>query len=99
MNAPRIAIASTGERDGLIIAVMPAADEYTSGAALAVGSVYQTSPDGKPEKWRAWLWPEAGGALHVTQHCEAVDAADLKRLGELVQKRAGKDGPWWGASS
>ena len=97
MNAPRIAIASTGERDGLIIAVMPAADEYTSGATLAVGSVYRISRDVQPEKWRAWLWPEAGGALHVTQSCDAVDAGTPGLLRDKLQKRADKSGAWWAA--
>jgi hypothetical protein len=33
--------------------------------------------------------------MHVTRTCEAVDAGDLKRLGERLQQRADKDGPWW----
>jgi hypothetical protein len=98
-GAPRIRIASTGERSGYLIAVMPPEGPYTSGAVLAVGDVHRSSPDGEPGKWRAWLWPEAGGAMHVARACEAVDAGDLKRLGERLQQRADKDGPWWGGGA
>jgi hypothetical protein len=99
VTGPRILIASTGERSGLVIAVMPPSDPYTSSARLLVGDVHRISFDEDPEKWRAWLWPEAGGAMHVTRTCEAVDAGDLKRLGERLQKRADKDGPWWGGGT
>ena len=94
-GAPRILIASTGERGGFVIASMPPEGPYTSGARLLVGDVHRISPGEGPEKWRAWLWPEAGGAMHVTRSCEAVDAGDLERLGERLQKRADKDGAWW----
>lgn len=94
MTAPRILIARTGERQGLVIAVMPPQDQYTSSERVAVGDVYQTSPDGQPEKWRAWLWPSAGGAMHVTRSCEAVDAAAVERLRERLQKLADKE-LWW----
>jgi len=97
-GAPRIRIASTGERSGFVIAVMPRKDPYTSSARLAVGDVYRISRDDQPEKWRAWLWPEAGGAMHVTRTCEAVDAGDLRRLGERLQQRADKS-PWWGGEA
>jgi hypothetical protein len=99
MSAPRILLARTGERDGFVIAVMPGADEYTSGARLAVGSIYRTSRDGEAELWRAWLWPAAGGAMHVTRSCTAVDAISETRLRERLQKRAGKIGPWWGGEA
>ena len=33
--------------------------------------------------------------MHVTRTCEAVDAGTLERLGERLQQRADKDGPWW----
>ena len=95
MSAPQILIASTGERSGLVIAVMPPEGPHVSGARLAVGDVHRISFDEDPEKWRAWLWPEAGGAMHVTRTCKAVDAGDLKRLGERLQQRADKDGSWW----
>jgi hypothetical protein len=103
-GAPRIRIASTriastGERSGYLIAVMPPGGPYTSGAVLAVGDFFRISHDGEPEKWRAWLWPEAGGAMHVARSCEAVDAGDLKRLGERLQGRADKDGAWWGGGT
>lgn len=93
MTAAQTAIASTGPRDGFVIATMPAPDSYTSGARLVVGDVHRISPDGEPEKWRAWLWPTTGGAMHVTQSCEAVDAPALDRLRDKLQKR----GPWWAA--
>jgi hypothetical protein len=99
VTGPRILIASTGERSGLVIAVMPPEDPYTSSARLVVGDVYRINRDDQPEKWRAWLWPEAGGALHVTRSCEAVDAGELERLHERLQKRADKDGPWWGGGT
>ena len=94
MNGPQVAIARTGERDALVIAVMPAPDSYTSGARLVVGSIYRNSPDGEPENWRAWLWPAAGGEMHVTRSCEAIDAGTPEKLQEKLQKRAGR-GPWW----
>ena len=93
-GAPRIRIARTGERSGYLIAVLPPGGPYTSGAVLAVGD-FRISHDGELEKWRAWLWPEAGGAMHVARACEAVDAGDLKRLGERLHQRADKSGPWW----
>lgn len=95
MTAAGILIARTGERDALVIAVMPAPDSYTSGARLVVGDVHRISADGEAELWRAWLWPSPGGVMHVTQSCEAVDAISVTRLGERLRKRAGKE-PWWG---
>jgi hypothetical protein len=99
VTAPRILIARTGDRQGLVVAVLPPQDEYTSSERVVVGDVRQTSPEGQPEKWRAWLWPAAGGAMHVTRSCEAVDATTAELLREQLQKRAGKDGPWWGGGS
>lgn len=89
----QIAVASTGPRSGFVIATMPREDPYTSGQRLVTGDIYRTSPDGEPEKWRAWLWPSPGGVMHVTQSCEAVDAPALGRLRDKLQKR----GPWWAA--
>ena len=99
MSAPRILIARTGDRQGLAIAVLPPKDEYTSSGRVGVGDVRQISPDGEPETWRAWLWPVAGGALRITQSCEAVDAAAPEKLLERLQRRADKDGPWWGGAA
>jgi hypothetical protein len=99
VGAPRIHIARDGERIGFVIAGLPPEGPYVSGARLVVGDVHRISCDGEPEKWRAWLWPEAGGVMHVTRTCEAVDAGTLKRLGERLQKRADKDGPWWGGEA
>lgn len=95
MSAPRILIARTGDRQGLVIAVLPPQDQYTSSERVVVGDVRQISPDDQPETWRAWLWPVAGGALHVTRSCDAADAASPEKLLEKLQKRA-EGGPWWG---
>jgi|SRR6266581_1369524 len=98
MSAPRIFIVHTADSPlaGLVIAVMPRESPYTSSARLVVGDVCRISRDDQPEKWRAWLWPVPGGAMHITQHCEAVDAPAPERLCERLQKRADGDGPWWG---
>jgi hypothetical protein len=99
VSAPRIVIARTGDRQGLVVAVLPPQDEYTSSERVVVGDVRQISPEGQREKWRAWLWPAAGGAMHTTQSCTAVDAISETRLRERLQKRVGKDGPWWGGEA
>jgi hypothetical protein len=96
---PELRIARTGERSGFVIAVMPPKDSYNSGARLVAGDVFRISRDEEPEKWRAWLWPSAAGVMHVTQHCEAVDAGTVQRLLARLQKRADKDGPWWDGES
>ncbi len=95
MTAPIVSIAMTGDRSGLIIATIPAPDRYHSGARLVVGDVRRISADGEPEAWKAWLWPAAGGVMHVTQSTGAIEAKTAKRLGERLQERAGKQGPWW----
>jgi hypothetical protein len=94
-GSPRIAIARTGERDGLVIAVVPGEDPYVSSARLVVGDVRRISRDGEPETWRAWLWPRHGGAMHVTQSCAAIDAGTPELLLGKLQQRADGDGPWW----
>lgn len=91
MSPPQILIARTGPRGALVIATMPAPDPYTSGDRLVVGDIYRISLDGGPELWRAWLWPSPGGVMHVTQSCEAVDAAASEKLRGKLQNR----GPWW----
>jgi hypothetical protein len=98
MNTPRILIALTGDRDGLVIATMPPVDEYTSGARLAVGSVCRVSRDDEAAKWRAWLWPSAGGVMHVTRSCEALSAGGTEHLRERLQKRADA-GLWWSGTA
>lgn len=95
MSPPQILLARTGPRDALVIATMPAPDPYTSGPRLVVGSIYRNSPDGERENWRAWLWPTAGGVMHVTQSCEAIDSPAIERLRDKLQKR----GPWWGGEA
>jgi hypothetical protein len=92
--AALIAVALSGDRKGWIIAPMPRTTPYTMGVRLVVGDAYRVSADGEPEQWRAWLWPQAGGDVHVTQSCEAVDAKTVAQLAEKIRKRAAK-GPWW----
>jgi hypothetical protein len=96
VTAAQIAIACTGPRDGFVIAAMPSEDPYISSERLVVADVRRISPDGAAELWRAWLWPAAGGAMHVAQSCEAIDAATTVELLERLRKRAGKGGQWWG---
>jgi hypothetical protein len=91
---PMIKVALTGDRSGFVIAVTEPPDSYHSGRVLAVGSVLRVDGDGEPEAWRAWLWPLAGSGLHVSQHCDAVDAPTSGELGEKLRKRAAK-GAWW----
>jgi hypothetical protein len=98
VNGPQVAIARTGPRDGFVIAAMPGNDPYISGERLVVGDVRRISPDGQAETWRAWRWSAAGGAMHVTQSCEAIDAISEARLLERLRKRADQ-GPWWGGET
>jgi len=97
VTGPRIAIALSGGRSGYVVAVLPPADGYHSGPVLAVGSVLRTDGDGEAETWRAWLWPAAGGAVHVTRSCAVADAEGPGVLAGKLQKRCDKDGPWWRA--
>jgi hypothetical protein len=96
VTAPRILIVRTADSPlaGLVIAVMPPESPYISSARVVVGDVCRISRDDQPEKWRAWLWPVPGGALHVTRSCEAVDAAAPETLLDRLQKRADRE-PWW----
>jgi hypothetical protein len=84
---------------GWVIAVIPSPDRYVMAETLVVGSVrgnngWDCEPGGTVE-FKAWLWPEPGGALRLGTHTEAVTATDVKALRDKLQKRAGKDGPWW----
>lgn len=94
MNGPRICLASTGERGGYLIAVLPPPEGFHNGPRLVVGDVRRVSADGEPEHWKAWLWPVAGGVMHVTQNCDAAENASPVRLLDRLQKRAEKE-PWW----
>jgi len=96
VTGPQIRIGHVGDRSGFIVATMPREDQYRMGLRLVVGDIYRISPDGQPEKWRAWLWPEAGGDLKVTQHCDAIDAKVPDELRKRLQGRTDRDGPWWG---
>jgi len=99
VTGPRIILARTGERDGYVVAVMPGRDRYHSGARLAVGDISRISRDDQAEKWRAWLWPSAGGVMHVSKSVDAVDARTPEQLHGRLQKRADGDGPWWGEAA
>lgn len=102
MNDFRIELALTGPSSGYVIAILPPPDGHWSGARLVVGDVRDLSaydqPEGFPRKgpeaWKAWLWPEAGGALHVTQTCQAAEAGSAEKLLEKIRRTA-KAGPWW----
>jgi hypothetical protein len=94
MSGPQVKVALTGDRSGFVIAVMPPDDGYHGGRVLAVGSVLRVDGDGEPEEWRAWLWPSAGGAAHVSQSCPVIDAGKPDALRDKLQKRAG-EGAWW----
>lgn len=102
MSGPLIRIALTGNREGYVIAAIPPPgqehlppSQQTRGwTTLVTGDVRRISADGEPEKWRAWLWPQAGGALPVTRSCDAADAGSIGALLGKLRKRAGKE-PWW----
>ena len=95
MTGPQITIALTGPHRGYVVATMPAPDEHTFPARLLVGDVRDNSGDGHGEKWLAWLWPKAGGEMHVTQHCEALHAATPEQLADRLQRHANRLGEWW----
>lgn len=104
-SGPLISVALTGPREGYVLAYAPRVGEedllpsqrHHMGAVLAVGSLFRRSGDGEPEDWRAWLWPVAGGDVHITRHCDAVDDKSPERLRDRLQKSADKEGPWWAA--
>jgi hypothetical protein len=100
---PLVHVALSGDRLGFVIAALAHEGEEElapsrqvhRGRRLVVGNVYRVSADGEPEAWKAWLWPVAGGDTRTGQSCEAAEAASAGALGELLQKRAWKHGPWW----
>ena len=94
-----ISVAMSGDSHGWVMAVIPSPDRLVMGTTLAVGSVrgnngWDSEPGGTVE-FKAWLWPEPGGALRLGTHAEAVTAASPDALRDKLQKRADKDGPWW----
>lgn len=103
MNGPTVRVALDSEVSGYIIASvphpgeddLPPSQQMHMGARLVVGDVLRVDGDGdEQEAWRAWLWPLAGGDMHTTRSCEAVDAPSVARLRERIGKRAAK-GAWW----
>jgi hypothetical protein len=93
----RIELAPRGA-GGYIIATVPVEAEYVFPARIAVGDYRKVSADGEPEVWKAWLWPVAGGAMHVTRSCAAAERPTEAALLETLQKRARK-APWWAAAA
>jgi hypothetical protein len=83
---------------GYIIATVPVESEYTFPVRIAVGDYRQVSADGEPEVWKAWLWPVAGGAMHVTRSVAAAERPTEAALLETLQQRARK-APWWGQAA
>jgi len=94
VSTPQVVIARNGERSGFVVASI-VTGQYRMGLRLVVGQVYRDSKEDAPENWRAWLWPQAGGDMAVTQSCEAVDAGTLDKLSDKLRRRAAKE-PWWG---
>ena len=100
---PLVRVALSGDRLGFVIAALAHEGEEElapslqahRGTFLVVGNVYRVSADEEPEAWKAWLWPAAGGDMRAGQSCAAAEAKSARALGELLQKRAWKDGPWW----
>jgi hypothetical protein len=90
-----VRVARTGPRTADIIATVPSGDQYLSPVTIVVGSCRRISADEEPELWRAWLWPAAGGSMHVTQSCNAVERPTLRMLEKALIRRVAKEGAWW----
>lgn len=88
---PMVKVALDSDRSGSVIAVTEPEDAYHSGPSLVVGTVRRQDSG----TWRAWLWPETGGALHISQSCNAVEAPTSDALTGKLRKRVAKDGAWW----
>lgn len=94
-----ISVAMASESHGWVMAVIPSGDRLVMGTTLVVGSVrgnngWDSEPGGTVE-FKAWLYPQPGGAIHLGTHCDAVTAGDVKALRDRLQKRHDKQGPWW----
>lgn len=83
----------TCERSGYIIAV----DTDLMPTAHVVGQLYRDSPDGSPERWKAWLWPKATAYPQRGQSTEAVTAATPEKIAERLRGQLKAKGPWWSA--
>jgi len=90
-----IAVALYDDRHGWVVAALEPASDYCSPQRLVVGDVGRVSGDGQRDAWKAWLWPEAGGALHVSRSCAAVEAPSPEGLARALRRRAEKEGTWW----
>ena len=91
---PMVRVALTSDRNGFVIEGTEPSDGYHAGHVLVVGSVLRIDGDVEAEEWRAWLWPLAGSGLHVSQHCDTVDAGTSGELQDKLRKRRG-EGKWW----
>lgn len=94
-----ISVAMASDSHGWVMAVIPSEDRHVMGATLVVGSVrgnngYDSEPGGTVE-FKAWLWPEPGGAIRLGTHAEAVTAASPDALRDKLQKLADRQGHWW----
>lgn len=94
-----ISVAMASESHGWVIAHIPSEDRYVMGATLVVGNIrgnngWDSEPGGTVE-FKAWLYPQPGGAVRLGTHCDAVTAGDVKALRDKLQKRADVDGHWW----
>ena len=92
----RIELAPRGA-GGYVIATVPVEAEYTFPVRIAVGDYRQVSEQPN-ENWKAWLWPVAGGAMHVTRSCAAAERPTEALLLAALQQRARK-APWWAAAA
>jgi len=90
-----VRVARTHDRAADIIATVPSGDQYLRPATVVTGSCRRISRDGEPEQWRAYLWPCAGGSMHTTQSCDAIDRKTVDLLGKALGHRLAKEGPWW----
>jgi hypothetical protein len=90
-----VRVARTGDRTADIVVTVPSGDEYLSPVTIVVGSCRRSSADEDPEKWKAWLWAAAGGSMHVTQSCNAVERPTLRMLEKALIRCLVKDGAWW----
>jgi hypothetical protein len=70
-------------------------DFDSEGVALVTGQVALTTIEGRPEKWTAWLWQQAGHYPPTGRHSNAIDAGDPAKLAAKLRKRFGKQGAWW----
>lgn len=96
----RIEVATSGTT-GFVIAVetsdqKPGApyDWDPASTASVVGQAALTTIPGRPVKWTAWLWQQAGHYPPRGRHSDAIDAGTPDLLAVKLRKRHAK-GAWW----